>query len=261
MIVDERDTDLQPLSGEQISQLADRRKGIGFDQLLWITAPRHDGSEAYYQIFNADGSEVEQCGNGARCVAWVVAQDSPSDQPFRLDCPAGRVDARILDEKLVTVSMGSPEFSPARIPFDAETEAKQYELEVGDENLEVSVLSMGNPHCVLRVDSVANAPVATLGPLLEKHPRFPACTNVGFMAIRDRHNIDLRVHERGTGETLACGTGACAAVVAGRRLKLLGKEVRVHLPGGQLVVSWPDEKSPVWLTGEARLTYEGTVEL
>lgn len=261
MIVDERHSNLEPLSSEQIRRLSDRRKGIGFDQLLWVSAPRHEGSEAFYQIFNADGSEVGQCGNGARCVAWVVANDGASDKAFRLDCPAGRVDAQIKDENLVAVSMGSPEFAPDRIPFLADAEASQYSLKVNGQKLDVTVLSMGNPHCVLQVDSVADAPVSTLGPVLEKHPRFPDHANIGFMAIRDAGNIDLRVYERGAGETLACGTGACAAVVAGRRLNLLGPEVNVHLPGGQLVVSWQGEKSPVWLTGEAQLTYEGTIEL
>ncbi len=261
MVVDERHSGLPPLSTEHIRQLADRRKGIGFDQLLWISEPRHEGSEAYYQIFNADGSEVEQCGNGARCVAWVIAHDGASDAAFRLDCPAGRVDAQILDDNLIAVSMGLPQFAPGAVPFAADTEACQYTLEVGTETLDVAVLSMGNPHCVLQVQSVADAPVTRLGPLIEKHARFPAHTNVGFMTIRDRQHIDLRVHERGAGETLACGTGACAAMVAGRRLNLLDTEVTVQLPGGQLVVSWANEKSPVWLTGEAQLTYEGTVEL
>jgi diaminopimelate epimerase len=244
---------------ETIRQLADRRTGVGFDQLMWIGPPQDTDTLAHYRVFNADGSEVEQCGNGVRCVAWVIAQDD--GQEFTLGSPAGPVPVRILGGNSVAVSMGRPEFEPARIPFDAEDRAPVYALDAGGRTLSVSVLSLGNPHCVLQVDEVADADVATLGPLIETHERFPSHTNVGFMAIRNPEQIDLRVHERGVGETMACGTGACAAVVAGRILDELDQDVEVRLPGGQLMVSWPGESASVWLSGNAELTYEGTLDI
>lgn len=259
LVVDQREWTQDPLSPEIIQQLADRRTGVGFDQLMWINPPRGAESVADYRVFNADGSEVEQCGNGVRCVAWVISQDSGPE--FTLGSPAGPVPVRILGENSVSVSMGPPEFEPAKIPFLADGRAPVYPLEAGGETVSVSALSMGNPHCVLQVDTVADADVATLGPLLETHERFPSCTNVGFMAIRNRGRIDLRVHERGVGETLACGTGACAAVVAGRILDELDEDVQVRLPGGQLMVSWPGDAAPVWLSGNAELTYEGILDI
>ena len=261
MIVDARGLELEPFAADAIQKLADRRRGVGFDQLLWISERRDDDTEAVYRIFNADGSEVEQCGNGARCVAWVIAHDGASDTVFRLGSPAGVVDVQILDDNLVAVCMGEPQFSPAEIPFVAEGEATEYDIELDDSNVSAAVVSMGNPHCVIRVDDVSQAPVSDLGPRLEKHARFPERSNVGFMAVGDRNHVDLRVFERGAGETLACGTGACAAVVAGQRWGLLDSEVRVTLPGGQVVVSWHGMDSPVWLTGEVELAYEGTLDL
>ena len=261
MIVDARGLELQPFAADAIQRLADRRRGVGFDQLLWISERRDAETEAFYQIFNADGTEVEQCGNGARCVAWVVAHDGASDAVFRLGSPAGTVDVQILDDNVVAVCMGPPRFAPGDIPFIAKGEATEYEIELDDSKISAAVVSMGNPHCVIKVDDVAQAPVGDLGPRLESHPRFPQRSNVGFMAIEDRKSVALRVFERGVGETLACGTGACAAVVAGRRWGLLDSEVRVTLPGGQVVVSWHGEDSPVWLTGEVELAYEGTLDL
>lgn len=261
MIVDARGLDLEPFATEKIRRLADRRRGVGFDQLLWISERRDDNTEGFYRIFNADGSEVEQCGNGARCVAWVIAHDGASDAVFRLGSPAGTVDVQILDDHLVAVCMGQPQFSPAEIPFVANSEATEYEIDIDDSKVSAAVVSMGNPHCIIKVDDAKQAPVGDLGPLLENHPRFPQRTNVGFIAIRDRKSADLRVFERGAGETLACGTGACAAVVAGQRWGLLDSEVRVTLPGGQVVVSWLGMDSPVWLTGEVELAYEGTLDL
>lgn len=259
LLVDQREGAQEPPSPETVRGLADRRTGVGFDQLMWISRPRDADTVADYRVFNADGSEVEQCGNGVRCVAWVVSQDEGPE--FTLGSPAGLIPVRILGENSVAVSMGEPEFEPARIPFDADDRAPIYPLDAGGKTLSISVLSMGNPHCVLQVDQVADADVATLGPLIETHKRFPSCTNVGFMAIRSPGQIDLRVHERGVGETLACGTGACAAVVAGRILDKLDKDVEVHLPGGQLMVSWPGESAPVWLSGNAELTYEGILDI
>ncbi len=259
LVIDQREGTQDTPTPEKIRQLADRRTGVGFDQLMWIDSPRDPQSAAYYRVFNANGSEVEQCGNGVRCVAWVISKDCGPE--FTLGSPAGPVPVRILGDNSVSVSMGHPEFEPAKIPFLADRRAPVYPLEAGGDTVSVSALSMGNPHCVLQVDEVATADVPTLGPLIETHERFPSYTNVGFMAIRNRAQIDLRVHERGVGETLACGTGACAAVVAGRILDKLDEDVAVSLPGGQLMVSWPGDSAPVWLSGDAQLTYEGTLDI
>jgi len=261
LIVDRRQGAQDTPPPETIRQLADRRTGVGFDQFMWIGPPRDADSLAHYRVFNADGGEVEQCGNGVRCVAWVIAQDDGQGTEFTLGSPAGPVPVRILDENSVAVNMGTPQFEPASIPFDADETALLYPLDVGGKALSISALSMGNPHCVLQVSQVADADVETLGPLIETHERFPRGTNVGFMAIRNRGRIDLRVHERGVGETMACGTGACAAVVAGRILDKLDEDVEVHLPGGQLMVSWPGKPASVWLSGNAELTYEGTLDI
>ena len=259
LVVDQREGAQDELAPEAIRQLSDRRLGVGFDQLMLISPPRDADSVADYRVFNADGSEVEQCGNGVRCVAWVISQGG--EQEFTIGSPAGLVAVRILGENSVSVNMGPPEFEPANIPFLAESRAPAYGLEAGGESVSVSALSMGNPHCVLQVDRVADADVSTLGPLIETHERFPNGANVGFMAIQNRGQIDLRVHERGVGETKACGTGACAAVVAGRMLDKLDEDVEVSLPGGQLMVSWSGESASVWLSGNAELTYEGTLNI
>ena len=259
LVVDQREGAQDELTPEAIRQLSDRRLGVGFDQLMLISPPRDADSVADYRVFNADGSEVEQCGNGVRCVAWVISQDG--EQEFTLGSPAGPVAVRILGENSVSVNMGPPEFEPANVPFLAESRAPAYKLEAGRESVSVSVLSMGNPHCVLQVDRVAQADVSRLGPLIETHKRFPNGTNVGFMAVRNRSQIELRVYERGVGETRACGTGACAAVVAGRTLDKLDEDVEVRLPGGQLMVSWSGESASVWLSGNAELTYEGTLNI
>lgn len=261
LVVDQRQGAQDTPLPETIRQLADRRRGVGFDQLMWIGPPRDTDSLAHYRVFNADGSEVEQCGNGVRCVAWVIAQGDGQTREFTLGSPTGPVPVRILGKNSVAVSMGEPKFEPASIPFDADEIAAIYPLDIDGETLGVSVLSMGNPHCVLQVEQVADADVETLGPLIETHQRFPNGANVGFMAVRSRGEIDLRVHERGVGETMACGTGACAAVVAGRNLDRLDEDVEVHLPGGQLMVSWPGASASVWLSGNAELTYEGYLDL
>lgn len=229
-----------------------------FDQIMWVEAD--DAADARYRVFNADGSEAEQCGNGLRCVAWLLARDAAASE-FRLRGPAGAVTAQALDDGQFAIDMGAPVFHPTAVPFDADAEQSLYDLDVAGETLRVAVLSMGNPHCVLEVPDVAAADVARLGPAIESHPRFPARTNVGFMAIRSRDEIDLRVFERGAGETAACGTGACAAVVAAHRLDLVDEDVRVNLPGGQLMVSWRRDAGTVWLTGPAELVSEGHIEL
>jgi len=261
VVVDQRLQNLPPPPPAELRRLGDDRTGPGFDQLMWVSPASDPQATASYRVFNTDGSEVEQCGNGVRCVAWMLAREDAAKRSFTLESPAGLIEARVLSDDRVTVSMGPPEFDPASVPFVAAEQLDRYELEVFGRTHEVAVLSMGNPHCVLRVDSIAAADVDRLGPAIEGHDRFPAATNVGFMHVRDRKSIDLRVHERGVGETLACGTGACAAVVAGHRLGLLDDEVAVQLPGGQLVVSWRGDAEPVWLTGDAELISEGTIDL
>ncbi len=261
LIVDSRERDAQPPADDELQRLSDASTGPGFDQLMWVTSPQGGGLDAAYRIFNADGSEVEQCGNGVRCVAWMLARESGRDGTLRLESPAGVVEARIESDGRITVSMGAPEFEPSRIPFIAGNRADRYLLSVDGADYDVSVLSMGNPHCVMQVADARSAEVARLGPLVERHERFPERVNVGFMAIRGRKAIDLRVYERGVGETLACGTGACAAVVAGQRLGQLDDPVTVSLPGGQLMVSWRGDAEPVWLTGNAELISEGKIDL
>jgi len=260
LVVDQRRNALPPPDGSRVRELAAAPDGPGFDQLMWVSAAEPPFA-ASYRIFNADGSEVRQCGNGVRCVARVLANEPGHDQAFTLLSPAGPIEARVATDGLVTVSMGRPEFEPGRIPFAAASEAMLYPLEVDGRRIEIAAVSMGNPHCVLQVEDIAEAPVVTLGPALERHERFPERVNVGFMQIIDRSHVALRVFERGVGETLACGTGACAAVVTGRKRGLLDPDVTVKLPGGELVVSWRGEAEPVWLTGNAELVSEGSMDL
>ena len=261
LVVDQRHNARPPPDPSRLRELADATTGPGFDQLMWVTAAEEADNAARYRVFNADGSEVGQCGNGVRCVARALAREPEHPASFSLESPSGLVSARIRKDGLVAVSMGSPDFEPARIPFLAEERAERYTLDVDGQELEILAVSMGNPHCVLQVRDIDTAPVSKLGPRIEHHERFPERTNVGFMSIVGRESIDLRVHERGVGETLACGTGAAAAVVSGQRLGLLDPEVRVRLPGGELVVSWRGGKEPVWLTGDAELISEGTLDL
>ncbi len=261
LVVDQRRENRSPPSATRLRELGDDSSGPGFDQLMWVGPPRAAGSVASYRVFNADGSEVEQCGNGVRCVARVLADDSQQTTSFTLESPAGQVAARIDDDGQISVTMGAPEFEPSRIPFVADGRSLLHRLHVDERSLDVSVVSMGNPHCVLQVDDIETAPVSELGPKIERHERFPERANVGFMEIVDRGNIRLRVHERGVGETLACGTGACAAVVTGRELDLLDERVNVQLPGGQVVVSWRGGSDTVWLTGNAELISEGSIDL
>lgn len=260
VVVDQREQNLPPPDASRLRELAQRDGGSFFDQMMWVSPAENPACVASYRIFNADGSEVEQCGNGVRCVARIVARNSRHASRFSLGSPSGPVDVRI-EGDLIAVSMGVPEFEPDRIPFIADRAATHYTLEAGGEQHQVQAVSMGNPHCVLQVDSVKEAAVSQLGPEIESHRRFPERTNVGFMQIVDRQHIELRVHERGVGETLACGTGACAAVVCGRQTGLLDETVTVSLPGGQLVVSWCGDREPVWLTGNAELISEGTLQI
>lgn len=244
-------------------RLADRRFGVGCDQILLVEPPRLPETDFHYRIFNADGSEVEQCGNGARCFARFVRDQGLTDKDeIPVGTAAGAIRLYLEPDGQVRVDMGAPEFTPARIPFMAETETPDatYPLEVEGRTLTIGALSMGNPHAVLIVDDVESAPVATLGPLIEHHPDFPRRVNVGFMQILGPNAIRLRVHERGAGETLACGTGACAAVVSGRRRGRLDERVRVALPGGELVIEWRGPGHHVWMTGPAVNVFEGEIE-
>jgi diaminopimelate epimerase len=250
------------LSHDQYHFIADRRFGVGCDQILLVEPPRLAGTDFHYRIFNADGSEVEACGNGARCFARFVREKGLTDKDvIPVGTAAGAIVLKCLDAGLVEVEMGIPELEPRSIPFDAPQRALTYPLDVTGVSYEICAVSMGNPHAVLLVPSTDDAPVAQLGPLIERHPRFPKRVNVGFMQIEDRGNVRLRVYERGTGETLACGTGACAAVVAGRLLGQLDPQVRVRLPGGELVIEWQAEGQPVVMRGTAQTVYEGTIEL
>jgi diaminopimelate epimerase len=261
LIVDRRADDSPVPDASMLRELGNEATGPGFDQLMWLAPSSDNISVAAYRVFNADGSEVEQCGNGVRCVAQYLAGNDDIAQEFMLQGPAGSVAARVEADGLVTVSMGAPVFEPALIPFAAEGIADTYVLLVDDEALTINAVSMGNPHAVLQVADVSTAMVSEIGPLIEHHERFSERTNVGFMQIVDRQNIRLRVHERGAGETAACGTGACAAVVSGQRLGLLDEAVSVQLPGGQVVVSWRGGEEPVWLKGEAEWINEGTLDL
>lgn len=245
-------------SPARVRALADRHTGIGFDQLLWLEAPRH-GGDVYYRILNSDGSEAEQCGNGARCIAALLAGGRP--RQLVLEHAGGRAQAIVAADGSVTVEMGVPQFAPAAVPFLADREEPSYLVALNGETVELRVVSLGNPHAVLRVEDADRAPVATLGPRLEAHARFPNRANIGFMQVLAPERIRLRVFERGTGETRACGSGACAAVVVGRRAGWLAGRVRVGLPGGELLVRWDGPGTPAWLTGEAVTVFEGSVEL
>jgi len=245
------------LSPEQIRRLADRRFGVGCDQVLVVETARGD-ADFGYRIFNADGSEVEQCGNGARCFVVYVREHGLTDkQVIRVETLGGLIVPALEVDGEVSVDMGVPRFAPADIPFIGGTGAIVEPLDVGGRTVEISALSMGNPHAVQLVDDVDAAPVAKLGPRIEAHPRFPKRVNAGFMEIIDRATIRLRVYERGAGETLACGTGACAAVVAGIRRGLLDAHVRVHTRGGPLTIAWSGDASPVMMKGPARTVFEG----
>lgn len=250
------------LSPEQVRFLADRRFGVGCDQLLLVEPAQASGVDFRYRIFNADGGEVEQCGNGARCFARFVRDKGLTDKDLIVvETSSGIIELRVEPDGQVTVNMGAPRFAPPAIPFQAEAEAASYPLDIDGHTLAIGAVSMGNPHAVLQVEDITSAPVARLGPLLEGHPRFPRRVNAGFMQIVDRGHIRLRVFERGAGETLACGTGACAAVAVGRQQGLLDDKVTVDLPGGPLRISWTGEGQPVWMTGPARTVFEGTIEL
>jgi diaminopimelate epimerase len=248
------------LDAAAIRRLADRHRGIGCDQVLLVEPARLPGTDFHYRIFNADGSEVEQCGNGARCFARFVHDKKLTDKTeIPVGTAAGPIRLHLEPDGQVRVDMGVPILAPALIPFEAAAVAAVYPLHVDGRELAIGAVSMGNPHAILRVDDCDTAPVARLGPLIESHPRFPQRVNAGFMQVCSPGHIRLRVYERGTGETLACGTGACAAVVSGRLRGLLAPRVRVSLPGGDLVIQWPGSGEPVLMTGPAERVFEGEI--
>lgn len=246
------------LSQEQIRHIADRHFGVGCDQLLLVEKPTEPDQDFRYRIFNADGGEVEQCGNGARCFVRFVHDVGLTEKTeIRVQTAGGTIVPRLEDNGLVTVNMGVPVFEPARIPFVAATQADTYPLAVGDRTVEIGALSMGNPHAVQLVAEVDTAPVAEQGPLIENHASFPQRVNAGFMQVLDQQHVRLRVYERGAGETLACGTGACAAAVHGVRLGLLQSPVNVAMRGGELQIRWDGPGQPVLMTGPAVVVFEG----
>ncbi|MEZ5582083.1 MAG: diaminopimelate epimerase [Candidatus Competibacteraceae bacterium] len=250
------------LDSEQIRRIADRHFGIGCDQLLLVEVPQTNEVDFCYRIFNADGEEVEQCGNGARCFARFVREQGLIEKDIiRVETRGGIIQLLLEADGQVTVDMGRPRLSPAQIPFIAPGQANRYPITIAEQQLLIGAMSMGNPHAVLQVDSVEQAPLAEWGPLLERHERFPQRANVGFMEVVQRDFIKLRVYERGVGETLACGTGACAAAVVGRLQGQLDEVVRVELPGGMLTVRWAGGNETVWMTGPATRVFEGWIEL
>lgn len=250
------------LSPARVRFLADRHFGVGCDQLLVVEAPTQAGVDFRYRIFNADGGEVEQCGNGARCFVRFVHDKGLTDKrAIRVETKSGIIQPRLEDDGQVTVDMGVPVFEPARIPFDSDVDAVVQPLVVGGDTLAVTAVSMGNPHAVQVVADVDQAPVEVQGPVIESHPRFPARVNAGFMQVVDGHTIRLRVYERGAGETLACGTGACAAVVAGVLRGLLESPVRVETRGGALSIAWAGRGEPVLMTGPAVSVFDAQIEI
>jgi len=250
------------LREEQLRLLADRHRGIGCDQILLVERARQPGVDFRYRIFNADGGEVEQCGNGARCfVRFVHEQGLTAKRAIRVETMSGVIVPRLEDDGTVTVDMGAPVFAPERIPFTSDNDELVQALRIADEAVAITAIGMGNPHAVQVVADIDAAPVERQGPLIESHPRFPRRVNAGFMQVLDRHAIRLRVFERGAGETLACGTGACAAVVAGIARGLLDSPVSVETRGGMLRIAWAGKGTPVLMTGPAVTVFKGEIEL
>ncbi|WP_336391546.1 diaminopimelate epimerase [Gallaecimonas pentaromativorans] len=249
-------------SAEQVQKLADRHTGIGFDQLLIVEPPYDPDLDFHYRIFNADGSEVEQCGNGARCFArFVRLKGLTNKNRIKVSTKKGKMVLSIEKDGLVTVNMGIPELEPGQVPFRAQKEEKTYILREGEQTFFVGAVSMGNPHCVLTVDSIKTADVEQVGPLIGGSDRFPEGVNVGFMEVVSKDRIRLRVFERGAGETQACGSGACAAAVVGQLQDKLGRKVQVDLPGGSLSISWAGPGEPLYMTGPAEHVYDGQIHL
>jgi diaminopimelate epimerase len=250
------------LDAGTLRALGDRHTGVGFDQALMLERPRDADSRVFYRVFNSDGTEVEQCGNGARCIAALLYARAPElGRDLLMGSLGGRVRAHVREDGLVSVDMGVPNFDPRALPMVAAAEAPLYSLKVDGADVEIGAVSMGNPHAVLRVPDVKAAPLERFGPSIEHHPCFPQGVNVGFMQIVGRGSIRLRVFERGVGETLACGTGACGAVAVGRRHGLLDEDVQVELPGGTAMISWPAHTGHMWLTGPATTVFTGSIDI
>lgn len=251
------------LQEEHVRMFADRRLGIGCDQVLVVETPRQPDVDFRYRIYNCDGGEVEQCGNGARCFARFVRDKKlTGKKTIRVETSSGIIELAVMEDHQVEVNMGEPILSPAEIPFTTEeAQCGAYSIEVNGQRCEIGAVSMGNPHSVMLVDDVDTADVETLGPAIESHSQFPQRVNAGFMQIVSRNEINLRVYERGAGETLACGTGACAAVVSGIVRGLLDQQVITHLPGGSLTIEWRGEGHPVMMTGPATNVFEGQIQL
>ena len=261
VVLDLRQSPVQ-LSTRQIRQIADRHRGVGFDQMLCLEPPSNPSAEFAFSIFNADGGRAQQCGNGARCVARYLERKCLIDSDkFLIESQGAMIGVKLEGDGTVSCDMGAPSFEPAQVPFRADRRAARYELSADGETVSVGVVSMGNPHAVLMVDDVDTAPVERLGAVLECHADFPEHANIGFMQVTARDEIRLRVYERGVGETRACGTGACAAVAIGRCNGDLDERVSVHLCGGTLEVSWGGESSSVWMRGPATWVFEGTIEV
>ena len=249
-------------SNEQLRWIADRKRGVGCDQILVVRPADEDGVDFNYQIYNANGEEVEQCGNGARCIGrFLVHNGLTKKRSINIKTISGVYNINLRDDDFVTVNMGKPIFAPEKIPFIASSPASSYILEVEGQEYEIGAVSMGNPHAVLRVEDITQAPVLTLGPKIETHSMFPNKANVSFMQVIDKQHIALRVFERDVGETSACGTGACAAVVVGQAQQLLAQQVNVELPGGSLQIECEHTAAPVFMTGPAQLSFEGSLTL
>lgn len=258
VVLDLRDGSAPP--SPQLSRaLADRHVGIGCDQILTIESPRNAGSLASYRIWNADGSAAGQCGNGARCIAaWLLRDGATAAREFVLDSPEGSHAVQALDDGRYRVAMGLPRFEPGAIPLlGFDTAADEYALDVDTGTIRFGAVSMGNPHALIEVDDIARAPVAGLGPMLQAHPAFPDSVNVGFARVRARDRVDLRVYERGVGETLACGSGACAAAAILVRRGRIDRRVVIALPGGELEIDWPADDQPITMAGPATFVFEG----
>ena len=247
------------LHAEQIKRMADRHFGVGCDQLLLVEKATNPAADFRYRIFNADGGEVEQCGNGARCFAVFVRQQGLTTKSVIPVETAGGLIELIVDNDLVTVDMGIPDFNPSSLPFDVEQQADTYSLQVNTADYAISAVSLGNPHCVMLLDDINDIDIETLGKAIECHSQFPNRVNAGFMQIIDRENIRLRVYERGVGETQACGTGACAAVAIGRLLGKLDEQVTVHLQGGELTINWPGPSQKLFMTGPVTTVFQGKI--
>ncbi len=260
VVIDTREQAFE-LTCEQIQFLSDRRLGVGCDQLLIISAPAHKDNVISYRIFNADGQEVQQCGNGARALGAFVGREHPADTLIGMESMSGVIYAQLLPDGAVSVNMGVPRFEPESLPFTAPAQATVYVLDIGPQCIEFGAVSMGNPHAVIPVANVDTANVGLHGKAFQEHSAFPESVNVGFMQMINKQEMKLRVFERGVGETLACGTGACAAAAVAQTLGIAGTKVMIHVRGGDLLVSWPGDGQNAWLSGACNLVFEGTITL